>query len=111
MHGLYICFSEHFGEESARSEGQQRPDDIDLERSVSDMIPIIEETQVQFAGAEGYTTAQELVDLISALPSGEYVLCIEKNQALKRAAARLRKEMAKHDSYTHSPRSLRASEK
>lgn len=75
------------------------------------MIPIYEEEQHEFSGFEGFASAQDLVNMISSLPAGEYLLCIEENQALKRAAARLRKEMLRHGSYTHDPRSLRASEK
>lgn len=70
------------------------------------MIRILEENEPVFSGSQAYSSAQELVDMILELPTGEYLLCIEENQALKRAAARLRKEMVTHGSGSLPARSL-----
>ena len=75
------------------------------------MIPIIEKPENKRPSVGSLVSTQELVDMISSLPTDEYLLCIEENQALKRAAARLRKEMMKYGSYTHDPRSTRTAKK
>ena len=43
------------------------------------MIRILEENEPVFSGPQAYSSAQELVDMILELPTGEYLLCIEEN--------------------------------
>ena len=75
------------------------------------MIPIIEKPENKRPSVGSLVSTQELVDMISSLPSGAYLLCIEENQALKRAAAKVRKELLQYGSYTHDPRSTRIAKK